>query len=456
MLLRGLGDCRFERANEAWGYDGGDAWTTAFSAKWEGSATLPTLAFGNYLDMSRGQQNATCADNELVRPKDGAATYAEPIPLTPGWCTLSILFSDWDRSGRGDLRMTNDRHYYLDGEEQLWRVAEGEPPRLYTHDEGWQQMRIWGMGIASYDVTGDGLPEVFLTSQGDNKLQTLADGAAQPHYRDIALQAGVTAPRPYAGGDVLPSTAWHAEFQDVNNDGFVDLFVTKGNVEAMPDFAAKDPSNLMLGNADGTFTESGEAAGIVSFTRGRGAAVVDLNLDGMLDLVEVNRRDEREHLPQRRVGRRRTAGADGRLGRRFDSSNRVPTVTRSAPGSRSGPAIGRSEREVTIGGGHAEWRARLDPLRSGRRRRGRDPRSTGRTVEMGPWLDVAGGSIRDDRARSDGTADLGPAGLIGHGRDDERATRGDLAPRLRHVRRDANDPRRDLSRPPGAAPRACG
>ena len=353
VLLRGLGDCRFERANEAWGYDGGDAWTTAFSAKWEGSATLPTLAFGNYLDMSHGQQNATCADNELVRPKDGVATYAEPIPLTPGWCTLSILFSDWDRSGRGDLRMTNDRHYYLDGEEQLWRVAEGEPPRLYTHDEGWQQMRIWGMGIASYDLTGDGLPEVFLTSQGDNKLQTLADGSAQPHYRDIALQAGVTAPRPYAGGDVLPSTAWHAEFQDVNNDGFVDLFVTKGNVEAMPDFAAKDPSNLMLGNADGTFTESGEAAGIVSFTRGRGAAVVDLNLDGMLDLVEVNRRADVSMYRNVGCGRRRTAGADGRLGRRFDWSNRVPTATRSAPGSRSGPAIGSTEREVTIGGGHA-------------------------------------------------------------------------------------------------------
>ena len=80
VLLRGLGDCRFERANEAWGFDGGDAWTTAFSAKWEGSATLPTLAFGNYLDMSHGQQHATCADNELVRPKDGAATYGRADP----------------------------------------------------------------------------------------------------------------------------------------------------------------------------------------------------------------------------------------------------------------------------------------------------------------------------------------------------------------------------------------
>ena len=27
-----------------------------------------------------------------------------PIALTPGWCTLSMLFSDWDRSGRRDLR----------------------------------------------------------------------------------------------------------------------------------------------------------------------------------------------------------------------------------------------------------------------------------------------------------------------------------------------------------------
>ena len=37
VLLRGLGDCRFERANETWSFDGGDAWTTAFSATWEGS-----------------------------------------------------------------------------------------------------------------------------------------------------------------------------------------------------------------------------------------------------------------------------------------------------------------------------------------------------------------------------------------------------------------------------------
>ena len=142
------------------------------------------------------------------------------MTLSPGHCTLSILFSDWDGSGRRDLRVTNDRQYYLDGQDQLWRVAPGEAPREYTADDGWVSMQIWGMGIASQDLTGDGLPEVFLTSQGDNKLQTLLTGPDQPTYRDIALRRGVTAAQPYTGGDHLPSTAWHPEFADVNADGF--------------------------------------------------------------------------------------------------------------------------------------------------------------------------------------------------------------------------------------------
>ena len=352
VLLRGLGDCRFERANETWGFDGGDAWTAAFSATWEGSAVLPTLAFGNYLNPRREGETVSCADNELVRPRVDGAGYADPVSLSPGLCTLSILFSDWDRSGRRDLRMTNDRHYYLDGEDQLWQIVDGAPPRLYTHEEGWQHLEIWGMGIASYDLTGDGLPEVFLTSQGDNKLQTLATGDGRPTYRDIALQRGVTAHRPYAGDVTLPSTAWHAEFQDVNSDGFIDLFIAKGNVEAMPDYATRDPSDLLLGQPDGTFVESGEAAGIVSFVRGRGGALVDLNLDGMLDLVQVNRRENVSLW--RNVGWGDASDPEPMgdwLAVRLQQSG----SNRDAIGSWIEVRIGdrTTAREVTIGGGHA-------------------------------------------------------------------------------------------------------
>ncbi|MGV3550542.1 hypothetical protein [Rhizobium sp.] len=34
--------------------------------------------------------------------------------------------------------------------------------------------------------------------------------------------------RPYTGDDWRPSTAWHTDFQDVDNDGPVDLFIAKG------------------------------------------------------------------------------------------------------------------------------------------------------------------------------------------------------------------------------------
>ena len=348
VVLRGLGDCRFEKANDSLGLAGGTDWTVGFSATWEGSNTLPTLAFGSYLV----PDGDVCGDSRLVRPSASGDRYAPPITLTPGYCTLSMLFSDWNRSGQSDLRMANDRNYYINGEEQLWRIAPGAAPRQYTEADGWKPLQIWGMGIASQDLNGDGYPEVFITSQGDNKLQTLANGAAKPTYSDIALKRGVTAQRPFTGGDVLPSTAWDPEFADVNNDGFIDLFVTKGNVEAQPDFAKRDPSDLMIGQADGTFVEGAEAAGIVSYNRARGAALVDLNLDGMLDLVVVNRQTSATVW--------RNVGSGDALhpavpGNWIDVRLHQPAPNVDAIGAWVDVQVGDRTvaREVTVGGGHA-------------------------------------------------------------------------------------------------------
>ena len=341
VLLRGLGNCEFERANETWNVDGGNEWTVAFSAKWEKSSAMPTLVFGNYLG-PQGQQTGECSPHYLFRPE--ANTYGRPTELRPGLCTLSILFSDWDRSGRSDLRITNDRHYYREGQEQLWQVEDGATPRLYDADDGWQRMQIWGMGIASQDLTGDGLPEVFLTSQGDNKLQTLAGDQSSPNYGDIAFEVGATAHRPYAGGDALPSTAWHAEFDDVNNDTFMDLYIAKGNVEAQAGYALLDPSNLLMGNPDGTFTEGAVEAGLVNFARARGGAVVDLNLDGMLDLVEVNRRENVELWRNLRSS-----------GNWLQVKIQQPNGNLDAIGSWLELDLGGrvTSRELTVGGGHA-------------------------------------------------------------------------------------------------------
>lgn len=353
VLLRNLGDCRFQRANEAWTFDGGNAYATAFSAKWEGSAKLPTLAIGHYLKLDpSGAPTLDCADSELIRPNVDGSGFGLPIALTPGYCTLSMLFSDWDLSGRRDLRMTNDRNYYVDGTDQLWRVAPGEQPRLYTDADGWVSMQIFGMGIASYDVTGSGYPDYYITSQGDNKLQALTAGPGQPTYRDIALKRGVTAAQPFIGGDVRPSTAWHPEFEDVNNDGFIDLFVSKGNISAQADYAQKDPNNLMLGQPDGTFKEAADAAGVLNYARGRGAALADFNLDGLLDLVEVNYLDGVKLW--RNVGTG-DASKPAQMGNWLDVRLAESGPNHDAIGAwievQAGNATMR--RELTVGGGHA-------------------------------------------------------------------------------------------------------
>ena len=81
VILRGRGDCEFERANEPLGIDGGTSWTVAFSAMWEGSNELPTMAFGDYLE----------PDRAIVRGQ----------PTAPACCSGRPLCA----AGRADARL---------------------------------------------------------------------------------------------------------------------------------------------------------------------------------------------------------------------------------------------------------------------------------------------------------------------------------------------------------------
>jgi len=129
------------------------------------------------------------------------------------------------------------------------------------------------------------------------------------------------------------------------------VFIAKGNVQEMPGLAMQDPNNLLLQQPDGRFIEAGLAAGLADMARGRGAAFEDLNLDGLPDIVVVNR-----NAPLR-VYQNQTAEAGHWL--LIDLRQPAPNV--NAIGAFIEITDGQRiwTRELTVGGGHASGSATL-------------------------------------------------------------------------------------------------
>ena len=368
--------------------------------------TLPTLAFGNYLDARRRTARPTrpARDNELVRPDATGPRYAPPIALSPGYCTLSMLFSDWDRSGRRDLRVSNDRHYYASTARSSCGGSRPASRRaLYTADDGWVQLQIWGMGIASQDLTGDGLPGGLPHQPGRQQAPDPARRARPARRTATSPSArGVDGARqPYTGGD---AAAVDRLAPGVRRTSTTTASWTcscpRATSTRCPTTRRRDPSNLLLGQPDGTFVEGAEAAGIVAFDRGRGAALVDLNLDGLLDLVAGQPRRAGPRLAERRRRHGRRARRDGPLARRpARAAGRQPRRDRRGgrgprPATRSSSAA-----RLIVGGGHAGGQLGLDPRRPRAGDGRREVRVTWPDGEVGPWQTIAADRFVRHRAR---------------------------------------------------------
>ncbi len=135
-----------------------------------------------------------------------------------------------------------------------------------------------GGGVALADLTGDGLPEIFLTSnQGGSKLYL---NKGKYRFADVTEQAGVEGEGFWATG---------ATFADVNGDGLLDIYVCyAGNVTGQHR-ANELYINQGLGK-DGvpTFTEAGRAYGVADEGYSTHAAFFDYDRDGDLDFYLVN------------------------------------------------------------------------------------------------------------------------------------------------------------------------
>jgi hypothetical protein len=115
---------------------------------------------------------------------------------------------------------------------------------------------------------------------------TLYRNSGKDGFADVTYPAKLAQPTyPYVG--------WGTAFFDIDNDGWLDLFIANGHVypqvDSIPGGASyREPLQLFRNKRDGTFEDvSSVLSGIPPHSR-RGAAFGDVNNDGNIDVVLIN------------------------------------------------------------------------------------------------------------------------------------------------------------------------
>lgn len=127
-----------------------------------------------------------------------------------------------------------------------------------------------GVGIA--DLNNDGLPDLYFTGNMVNDKIYLNKGDFQ--FEDITQKSGII-----AGG-------WSAgvSMVDINNDGLMDIYVSKSGNEP----GEKRANQLYINQGNLTFSEEAKAYGIADTSYTNQAAFFDYDKDGDLDLYLLN------------------------------------------------------------------------------------------------------------------------------------------------------------------------
>ncbi len=84
---------------------------------------------------------------------------------------------------------------------------------------------------------------------------------------------------------------WGAAAIDLNHDGLVDIVHTNGFDRSLPQYYI-DPSRVFLNNGDGTFRDAAMEVGLQHTASGKGLIHVDVNNDGAQDVVILSYNDE--------------------------------------------------------------------------------------------------------------------------------------------------------------------
>jgi hypothetical protein len=215
-----------------------------------------------------------------------------------GHYALGVLTGDFDGDGRPDIYVACDQTpslLYMNKGDGTF--TEEAVLRGVAYDENGRAMS--GMGVASADYDGDGLPDVFRTNFSDER-ETLYRNRGKGEFDEVTSTAGLAHNTRYVG--------WGCGFFDFDNDGWKDLLLVNGHVFPEVDrlqggVRYKNPILLYRNGGNGRFEDVSSSAGpaLLELHSSRGAAFGDIDNDGSVDVL-VNNQNEPPSLLKQTAG----------------------------------------------------------------------------------------------------------------------------------------------------------
>ena len=197
---------------------------------------------------------------------------------------LGATWGDYDNDGWPDLYVANDA-----GPNFLYRNKHdgtfddvGLLSGVALSGDGLQQ---GSMGVDWGDYLHEGRLSMIVTNfieQGS----TLYHNLGKDDFADVSVRAKLMKP-------TYPFVSWGTAFFDMDNDGWLDLFVANGHVYPQVDTIPggtpyRQPMLLFRNHRDGTFDDVSQALADMPPQSRRGAAFGDINNDGNVDIVVLN------------------------------------------------------------------------------------------------------------------------------------------------------------------------
>lgn len=205
---------------------------------------------------------------------------------------MSVVFADYNNDGRMDVLVTNDT----------------VPNFLFRNDGNGRFTEVGftsgiaiaddgkilsTMGAEFRDIDNDGWPDIFVTALA-NETFPLFRNLGNGVFQDITYRSRI-------GAASLPHSGWSLGVADFNLDGWKDIFTANGdvqdNTELFSSRASKQQNQLFLNHGGKTFS----SVLFGSRAQHRGVALGDFDADGLIDAA-VSVLNEPAKLYRNRLG----------------------------------------------------------------------------------------------------------------------------------------------------------